>query len=155
MVGLYPSIPHNAGLKALKDALDCKQKKKISTDLLVKKAQFVLTKNYFEFGQKYCIKFLKPLLARKFSPPYAWIFMDKFETNFLKTQKLQPFVWFRYIDDVFLNRESFMVKRNENLMKELNSFRDHIKLTLEPDKEKINFLDVNINFSKCHLMTNV
>ena len=101
VVGLYPSIPHNAGLKALKDALDCKQKKKISTDLLVKKAQFVLTKNYFEFGQKYCIKFLKPLLARKFSPPYAWIFMDKFETNFLKTQKLQPFVWFRYIDDVF------------------------------------------------------
>ena len=83
VVGLYSSIPYNAGLEALKDALDCKQKKKISTDMLVKKAQFVLTKNYFEFGQKYCIKFVKPLLARKFSPPYAWIFMNRFEANFL------------------------------------------------------------------------
>ena len=27
--------------------------------------------------------------------------MDKTETNFLKTQKLQPFVWLIYIDDVF------------------------------------------------------
>ena len=24
VVGLYPSMPHNAGLKALKDALDCR-----------------------------------------------------------------------------------------------------------------------------------
>ena len=28
--------------------------------------------------------------------------MDKLETNFLKTQTLQPLVWFRYINDVFL-----------------------------------------------------
>ena len=27
--------------------------------------------------------------------------MDKLETNFLKTQTLQPLVWFRYINDVF------------------------------------------------------
>ena len=27
--------------------------------------------------------------------------MDKTETDFLKTQELQPFVWLRYIDDIF------------------------------------------------------
>ena len=26
--------------------------------------------------------------------------MDKTETDFLKTQELQPFVWLRYIDDI-------------------------------------------------------
>ena len=52
VVGLYPSIPHNAGLKALKGALDCRQNKKIPTGILVKMAEFVLTNNYFEFGQK-------------------------------------------------------------------------------------------------------
>ena len=26
-LGLYPNIPHNAGLKALKDAFDCRQNK--------------------------------------------------------------------------------------------------------------------------------
>ena len=47
--------------------------------------------------------------------------MDTFEKDFLKTQKLQPFFWFRYIDDVF-----FIWTRGkeelENFMKELNSF---------------------------------
>ena len=53
VVGLYPGILHNAGLKALKDALDCRQNKKIPADMLVKMAEFVLTNNYFEFGKKY------------------------------------------------------------------------------------------------------
>ena len=50
-LGLYPNIPHNPGLKALKDAFDCRQNKQIPTDMLVKMAEFVLTNNYFEFGE--------------------------------------------------------------------------------------------------------
>ena len=45
VVGLYPTIPHNAGLKALKDALDCRQNKKMPTDMLIKMTAFVLTNN--------------------------------------------------------------------------------------------------------------
>ena len=75
---------------------------------------------------------------------HTCIFMDEFETNFLKALKLQPFVWFRYIDDVFFiwthGKEEL-----KNFMKELNNFRDHIKFTFESDKENINFLDVNIS----------
>ena len=52
VVGLYPSITHNSGLKALKNALDCRQNKKIHIDMLVKMAEFILTNKYFEFGQK-------------------------------------------------------------------------------------------------------
>ena len=63
--------------------------------------------------------------------------MDKFETNFRKTQKLQPLVWFRYIDNVFFiwnhGKEEL-----ENFIKRLNSFSDHIKFTFESDKENIN-----------------
>ena len=40
-------------------------------------------------------------------------------------------------------------------MKELNSFRDNIKFTFESGKENINFLDININLSNGHLMTNM
>ena len=35
VVGLYPSMPHNAGLEALEDAFDCRQNKNITTDMLV------------------------------------------------------------------------------------------------------------------------
>ena len=40
-------------------------------------------------------------------------------------------------------------------MKELNSFSDHIKFTFECDKDNINCLDVNINLSNDHQMTNM
>ena len=32
---------------------------------------------------------------------YACIFMDKVEIDFLESQKVNPMVWFRYIDDIF------------------------------------------------------
>ena len=84
VVGLYPSIPHNAGLKALKGALDCRQNKKIPTGILVKMAEFVLTNNYFEFGQKVFHQISGTAIGMKFAPPYVSIFMDKFEADFLK-----------------------------------------------------------------------
>ena len=42
VVGLYPSIPHDAGLKTLRKSLDNRENKKISTDDLTKMAEFVL-----------------------------------------------------------------------------------------------------------------
>ena len=49
VVGLYPSIPHEAGLKALKEALDKRENRNIATNDLIKIAEFVLKNNYFEF----------------------------------------------------------------------------------------------------------
>ena len=42
VVALYPSIPHEAGLKALKDALDYRDNKSISTEDLIKMARFYI-----------------------------------------------------------------------------------------------------------------
>ena len=41
VVGLYPSIPHEAGLNALREALDNRENKHIPTDNLLKMAEFV------------------------------------------------------------------------------------------------------------------
>ena len=93
-------------------------------------AEFVLTNNYFEFGQKVFHQISGTAIDTKFASPYTCIFMDKFETNFLKTQKLQPFVWSRYKDDVFFiwthGKEEL-----QNFMKEINCFSDHIKFMLK------------------------
>ena len=61
VVGVYPSIPHNAGLRGLKDALDCRQNKKVPTDMLVNMFSLITT---LSLGKKYSIKFLELLLAR-------------------------------------------------------------------------------------------
>ena len=50
MVGLYPSIPHEAGPQALEEAIENRNHKQISTDKLLKMAQFVLKTNFFEFN---------------------------------------------------------------------------------------------------------
>ena len=46
VVGLCPSIPHNIGLRALKEALDKRKQKKIPTEDLLQMVEFVL-KNIF------------------------------------------------------------------------------------------------------------
>ena len=45
VVGLYPSIPHKAGLKALKNALNKRKQKHVPTEKLISMAEFVLKKN--------------------------------------------------------------------------------------------------------------
>ena len=52
VVGLYPSIPHNAGLQALYEKLEEKADKKIPLTDLVEMAEFILKNNFFEFETK-------------------------------------------------------------------------------------------------------
>ena len=90
VVGLYPSIPHKAGLRALKELLDRRQEKKISTEDLVKTAEFVLKNNYFEFNGQVKHQISGTAIGTNFAPTYACIFMDEIENKFLETQEFQP-----------------------------------------------------------------
>ena len=42
VVGLYPSVPHNVGLRAFQEALDKREQKQIPTEKLVQMEEFVL-----------------------------------------------------------------------------------------------------------------
>ena len=89
VVGLYSSISHELGLKALEEALEKRESKQISTDDLIKLTKFVLQNNYFKFNGE---------VKQQTS---ACIFIDQVKSEFLKTQQHQPLVWFRYIDNIF------------------------------------------------------
>ena len=52
VVGLYPSIPHDAGLKALYEKLEERSDKKVPSADLVEMAEFVLKNNFFEFDSR-------------------------------------------------------------------------------------------------------
>ena len=47
VVGLYPSIPHEEGLEALREALEHREDKTISTNSLTQLAHLVLKNNLF------------------------------------------------------------------------------------------------------------
>ena len=102
VVGLYPNIPHEVSLRALREALDKRDEKTIPTEELLKMAEFVLKNNYFEFGNKTKQQISGTAIGTKFALPYACIFMSDLETKFLEGQYLQPLVWLRCINDIFL-----------------------------------------------------
>ena len=64
-------------------------------------AEFVLKNNYFEFNSTVKHQISGTAIGTKFAQPYACIFMDYIEIEFLKSEQIQPWIWFRYIDDIF------------------------------------------------------
>ena len=138
VVGLYPSIPHKEGILALKSKLEEQTSSKIPTNDLVKLAEFVLKNNFFEFNNEIKQQISGTAIGTKFAPPYACIYMDKTETDFLKTQELQPFVWLRYIDDIFFiwtHGEAELKK----FMEGLNNFLPNLQFTYESSKKEVHF----------------
>ena len=61
----------------------------------------VLCQRFWGFNGKTKQQISGTAIGTKLAPPYACIFMDQVESEFLKTQAQQPLVWFRYIDDIF------------------------------------------------------
>ena len=64
--------------------------------------------------------------------------MDKTETDFLKTQDFQPFIWLRYIDDIFfiLTQGEAELKR---FLEKLNQFLPNFRFTYESSQKKLAF----------------
>ena len=151
-VDLYPSIPHRAGLEAFKITLDLTENKFISTDDKVKMAEFILKNNYFQFNGKLKQQISGTAIGSKFAPTYACVFMDQIETDFLRAQKNVPFVWFRYIDDVFL-LWTHGENKLKSLMEKLNQFYPNLSFTYESSKNKIAFLDCKVNLFENKLNT--
>ena len=135
VVGLYPSIPHQAGLIALKEALDKRLLKKIPTDDLIKMAEFVLSNNFFKFNSDTFQQISGTAIGTKFAPPYACIYMDQVEQKFLATQINQPLIWLRYIDDIFFIW-THGEKELEKFMSSFNSFTPNLKFTYESSKKR-------------------
>ena len=129
VVGLYPSIPHEDGLEALYTKLEEPEDKRIATEDILQMAKFVLKNSFFEFNSKIKQQISGTAIGTKFAPPYACIFMDKLETDFLDKENLKPWVWLRYIDDIF-----FVWTHGEellhDLLKRLNEFHPSVKFNI-------------------------
>ena len=154
VVGLYPSVSHEAGLRALEKAPNSRTNKNVSTEDLVKMAKFVLKNNYFEFNGKVKQQISGTAIGTKFAPPYACIFMDEVETSFLETQEMKPLVWFRYIDDVFFIWTHGQEKL-DSFLEELNRCNSYLKFTYESSKTSIPFLDLKVSLSNGYLSTDL
>ena len=154
VVGLYPNIPHNDGLEALKRALDGREDKSISTQSLLELSQCVLENNVFEHNGGIYKQKQGTAIGTKMAPPYAILFMDYLEERLIDTFPLKPLVWWRYIDDVFLlwehGEESL-----KHFLEHINNAHQTIKFTANYSSNKINFLDVEVIRKEGTLLTDL
>ena len=80
--------------------------------------------------------------------------MDEVETEFLKSQELQPFLWLRYIDGIF-----FILTHGtqdlDSFLNELDKFHPNLSFTYETSKERVNVLDLNVSLRKGTISTDL
>ena len=103
---------------------------------------YILKNNFFEFNGVVKRQKSGTAIGTKSAPPYPCIFMD--EVEFLKSQELQPFLWLRYIDEIFF----IWTHEEEKLtqfLNELNNFHSNLKFTYETSICTVNFLDLNVS----------
>jgi hypothetical protein len=74
----------------------------LPVDDLVSLAKVVLENNFFEFNEKLFHQKLGTAIGTKFAPGYANIYMGYLEEEFLNSCALRPWVWWRFLDDVFM-----------------------------------------------------
>ena len=152
---LYTNIPNNEGLQALKEAMDKKQHKSVATIVIVTLMRLILTLNNFVFNDKNYLQIKGCVMGTICAPPFANIFMEKFEETFI-----YPYIqnlcilYLRYIDDLFLiwtgTKEQF-----KDFVTNLNSQHPSIKFSYQISDKSIDFLDTTVYIKNRRLHTTI
>ena len=144
VVSLYPSIPHDFGLCALRDFLLDRNLPNIVVNGIHNMTELVLKKNVFEFNSECFLQTSGTAIGTKMAPAYANIVMSIFERNLLTGSCNKPLVWFRYIDDIFAIWTYGEDKFND-FMLYINSIHSSFQFTCNYSKECVQFLDVSVS----------
>ena len=78
-------------------------------------------------------------MGTKVAPSYANIFMGELEAKMLETAPIKPFLYLRYIDDIFLIWTG-TISELKRFHQHCNSFHKTIKFIIEFSENKSAFL---------------
>ena len=120
--------------------------KYISSDTLCDLAEVVLKNNILKFGKKTFKQKRETAIGTKFAPPYSILFTAELEEYILRKAEFKPYLWWRYIDDIF-----FLWEHGEEKLKsfidKINKMHPTIKFTADWSKTSINF-DLTVSTTK-------
>ena len=100
---LYSNIPHKDGIEACEYFMSkngCASRDSVQG--ISKLIELVLTKNHFQLNDEDYIQRLGTAMGTRMAPSYASLFMGKFEKDFLESCGVQPLLWLRFLDDIFM-----------------------------------------------------
>jgi len=159
---LYTNIIHKEGAQACFEKLETRTKKRVPSGVLKQLIILVLSNNVFKFGDKIYRQIKGTAMGTPMAPNYANLFMDKFEREMLcdfeKQYGIRPFVWYRYIDDIFFvwtaGEESLtcFIQFVQNYSTAQN-MESTMKFEVNISSLMVNFLDVKVYLRNGYLQT--
>ena len=154
ITSLYTNIPHHEGVEAIKELLAIHRDTNAlpHNSYIIELLQVVLTNNYFDFNGKHYHQKSGTAMGTKLAPSYANLFMSKFEQDHVYTYYLQPILWKRFIDDIFLIWTHGMDSL-EKFILHLNTVHPTLKFTSVISSTEIAFLDLTIYITDDKLCT--
>jgi len=141
---LYTNIPHQEGVTACLRAIEHSDLQHLPPlEIISYLMRTILERNCFEFNNKFYLQVTGTAMGTAMAPSYANLFMGELEIKLLQASPTQPYVWYRYIDDIFFIWLHSPIEL-QKFVTFANSFHPTIKFTMESSTEKIAFLDLNI-----------
>lgn len=138
---LYTNIETDVGVEAVKKCFEKYPDRNRPDDYILKLLEINLTKNDFEFESKFYLQTKGTAMGKTFAPSYANIFMAQWEESALSSYSLRPFLYFRFLDDIWgvwtHSRDEFLA-----FTQHLNNHQKSIKIKHTLDLGEVNFLDV-------------
>ncbi len=140
---LYTNIPHEEGIRACSILLARAGHTTPPISDIRALMKLVLMKNNFSFLDKHYLQVHGTAMGTRMAPSFACLFMGDLEERMLASAPCRPWIWWRYIDDVFFiwtsDEDSLLTFINH-----MNSFHRTIKFTSEYSPHQAHFLDVTI-----------
>ncbi|XP_038075657.1 uncharacterized protein LOC119743326 [Patiria miniata] len=140
---LYTNIPQDEGIAACSSALAKSSHDSPPISDIVSLMNHVLTKNNFSFMGKNFLQVHGTAMGTRMAPSMACLFMSQLEQRMLASAPCRPWVWWRYIDDIFFIWTSDGSSLTA-FINHINSFHRTIKFTTEYSTKDTHFLDVKV-----------
>ncbi|XP_074646585.1 uncharacterized protein LOC141902624 [Tubulanus polymorphus] len=138
---LYTNIPHEKGIASIRQAHRDNPNPGRSDAELLQLLEISLKENDFNFNENTYLQVKGTAMSKRCAPSYANIFVAEWEKEDLSRSELQPSLYARFIDDIYMvwehGRETLM-----QFIDVLQTVSRSIKLKFEISDTSVNFLDV-------------
>jgi len=105
--------------------------------------RLILEENSFKFNDKHFVQTHSIAMGTKMAVTFSVIFMSDLEKRLLAASQLKPFVWKRFIDDIF-SLWNIPMGKVSIFVNFANSFHPTIQFTCEMSSERAVFLDKEV-----------
>ena len=150
-VQFSPKMPHRR-------SLNNRQDKSLPAENICDLIRMILTMNNFSFNNEHYLQKHGTAMGTRMAPSYANLFMGKFEQQAIDNSSLKPFIWWRFIDDIFMIWTHGEEEHLKTFIGYLNSIHPSIKFTHEYSNslhQTLPFLDVQVHLINNHIQTDL